>query len=123
MKNIFVYDKKKYFYFLLKRKYSKEYNFVRIKDAKYFQIENFSTEDAGVFIVYDDTDILSFLNFNECFDKKRILVCTEKIVLFEKYYKLFKIKSLDISKPKINYYQELDFRIKKMLSHGYSIKN
>lgn len=114
MKNIFVYDKRKYFFLLLKRKYSKEFNLVRLKKIELMQIDNFSLEDIGVFIVYDDEDIMQFFNFHECFDRKRILVCSEKLVMFEKYYELFKIKSLDISKPKTKYYKELDFRIQRL---------
>ena len=116
MKNIFVYDKRKYFFLLLKRKYSKEYNLSRLNKTELLQVENYSPEDIGVFIVYDDDDILEFFNFHECFDENRILVCSDKLVLFEKYYKLFKIKSLDISKPKTKYYKELELRIQRLCS-------
>lgn len=114
MKNIFVYDKRRYFFLLLKRKYSKEYNLSRLNKMELLHLEKFSPEDIGIFVVYDDDDILEFFNFHECFEENRILVCSEKLVLFEKYYKLFKIKSLDISKPKTKYYRELEFRIQRL---------
>lgn len=114
MKNIFVYDKRKYFFLLLKRKFSKDFNLSRLKKIELLQLENFTPKDIGIFIVYDDEDILEFFNFHECFDENRILVCSEKLNIFEKYYELFKIKSLDISKPKTNYYKELEVRIQRL---------
>ncbi len=113
MKNIFVYDNRKYFFLLLKRKYSKEYNLYRLKKNELIHIENFSPEDIGVFVVHKDDDIIDFFNFHACFDNRRILVCSEKQIFFEKYYKLFNLICLDISKPKNKYYKELNIRIER----------
>jgi hypothetical protein len=116
MKNIFVYDKKKYFFLYLKRKYLKDFNWIKLNKSDLNKIENYNSEDLFAFVVYDNTDILPFYNLPECFDKKRILVCSDKLVMAEKCYKLFKIKSLDISKPKNQFYTELDLKIKDLLN-------
>lgn len=115
MKNIFVFDKKRYFFLFLKRKYSNDFNWFKLRESELIKIENFNSEDLFVFVVYDNTDILPFFNLHDSFDKKRLLVCSDKFVMVEKCYKLLKIKSLDISKPKKMFYKELDFKIQKLI--------
>jgi hypothetical protein len=125
MKNIFVYDQKKYFFLFLKRKYSKDFNWHKLKEADLFKIENFNSEDLFIFIVYSNTDILAIFNLidsfdKKTFDKKRILICSDKFDMVEKCYKLLKIKSLDISKPKNFFYNELDLKLQKMIKLKYT---
>ena len=113
MSNIYVYDKDKYFFLYLKKKLSHKYNFTRLDDVSLMIAENYKKDDMGIFIVNNVNDVVAFFRFKECFHS-RILLCTEKPIICEKYKKAFSLPFLDISKPKKQFYQELNFRIETL---------
>ncbi|MBC5834525.1 hypothetical protein G6N05_08635 [Flavobacterium sp. F372] len=110
MSNIYVYDKDKYFFLYLKKKLSHKYNFIRLEDVSLMISQNYKKDDMGIFIVNNVNDVVAFFRFRECFNE-RVLLCTEKPIICEKYKKTFSISFLDISKPKKKFYPNLNDRI------------
>lgn len=117
MKNIYVYDRRRFFFIFLKKKFSKEYNFIRLNSVEYMKIENFNSDDVAVFNAYYEFDIVAFFRFKECFEN-RILVCYEKNDVASKYKNTNEIEFIDISRPKANFYTPLKMRIDSLFRIG-----
>lgn len=109
MNTIYVYDQRMYFIPFLRKKYAKQHHFIRLNDVKLMKADNYTSNDVGIFIANNVNDVLAFFKFKECF-KDRIILCTEKSIIYEKYKKTFPISFIDISKPKNQFYQELSER-------------
>lgn len=106
MKNIYVYDKRKYFVIYLKRKFSKNYNVKGLDDVKLMVKKKFMDDDIGIFVANNVNDVVAFFRFRDWFDAK-IILCTDNIKFSEKYRNTFKIPCLDISRPKKQFYEDL----------------
>lgn len=113
MSTIYVYDKENYFFLFLKKKFSGNYHFIRLNNVELMSAHHYDKNDVGIFIANNVNDVLAFFRFKECFHS-RILLCTEKPIICEKYKKAFCLPFLDISKPKKQFYQELIFRIETL---------
>lgn len=107
MKSIYVYDKRKYFIIYLKKRLSKRYNFIKLTSIELMNKEYLKNGSIGLFVANDVNDIVAFFRYRECFNDK-VLVCTEKILISDIFKKTFKINSLDISKPKKHFYDDLN---------------
>jgi hypothetical protein len=86
MKSVFVYDKKKYFFIFLKKKLSNKYKFMKLNDVELMTVQDYDKDDIGIFIANNVNDVVAFFKFRECFND-RILLCTEKPIICEKYKK------------------------------------
>lgn len=109
MKNIYVYDQRKYFFFFLKRKFVKKYNFITVDNFELFDLIDFTFLNSGnvaIFIAYDIVDLFAFYRFQKYFSKN-ILVCSEKKDVSDLFKKKYKIDCIDISRPKKLFYQDL----------------
>lgn len=109
MKKIIIYDKRRYFFRFLKAKYRNKYSFTKHVDLNDSNIENTNNLFLIIFVVYDNNDILTFLNYYSLTD--RIIVCSNSLTLLEKYKKIKYIDLLNtnILKPKISQFIDSKF--------------
>lgn len=113
LKNIFIYDQRNYFFVFLKKKYSKKYNLVKLNDIDLMKIENFAPNDIGIFISHNEKDIVPFFSFYRCLNE-RVFICTEKTAVANKFQKMYRLKTIDISKPRKTYDAVLTYKIETL---------
>ena len=110
MKNLFIYDKRRYFFLFAKKRLNREFNIIKLNNIELMKVENFGINDIGLFLANNKDDIIAFLSFHNCF-RDKILICSEKEKIAKKYNHFLKSKCFDISKPKSLFFDELVKRI------------
>ncbi|WP_143065586.1 hypothetical protein [Flavobacterium urocaniciphilum] len=75
-----------------------------------------NNNDICIFVLNDVIDAIDFIKFNSLF-KDRIIICTEKKYIHEEFNILLKNKSVDISKLKNGFVQDLLFKINKLITY------
>ncbi|SEP66206.1 hypothetical protein SAMN05444005_101823 [Flavobacterium urocaniciphilum] len=116
MRNVYVYDKKKYFYFFLRKRLINDFNLLRINESEMLNFKSTNNNDICIFVLNDVIDAIDFIKFNSLF-KDRIIICTEKKYIHEEFNILLKNKSVDISKLKNGFVQDLLFKINKLITY------
>lgn len=114
MKQIIVYDQKKYFFRFIKSKFKNEYEVI-----KHVNICNSNSAKEikfsfVVFVVYEEEDIIAFLNYYTLSD--RIIVCSESQFILDKFKEIDNVYFLNIGVLKNRLYSILDFKFKLLES-------
>ncbi|MES2864246.1 MAG: hypothetical protein V4666_09030 [Bacteroidota bacterium] len=114
MKNLFIYDKRNFFFLYTKKKLHKEFNVIKLNKIELMKEKNFGANDFGLFLANEKEDFIAFLSFHNCFND-RILICTEKEKISKIYNRLLKSKCFDISKPRCLFFDDLVITIKRKI--------
>lgn len=108
MKQIIVYDPKKYFFRFIKSKFKHEYEVIKHVNICNSNSAKKISFSFVVFVVYEEDDIIAFLNYYSL--SKKIIVCSESEQLLDKFKEIDNIDFLNIGFLKNNIYEILDFK-------------
>lgn len=107
-KIIIVHDKKNYFFRFIKNRFSKDFDVIKhvnICNSNYVNKTKFT---FIVFVVYEEEDILTFLNYYTI--SRKIIVCSENTYILDKYKEIEGVDFLNIGFLKNNLSEILDFK-------------
>lgn len=110
MKQIIVYDPKNYFFRFIKSKFKQEYEVIKHVNICNSNSAKKMSFSFVVFVVYEEEDILVFLNYYSL--SKRIILCSESEQLLDKFKGIDNIDFLNIGFLKNNLFEILDFKFK-----------